>query len=114
MDHGSVISSDLSFAKSPTHCDQVECLSPKQFASLYGLSESTVRRLVETGGIPSCQPGGKRTRILIPRNALSSPTPPPQTESTTTCAAGKLIGVERREPNRRPLRHGPTPKWLRN
>lgn len=45
-------------------------LSPAEFAEWSGLSEATVRRRVKDGTIDSKQPGGFRTRILIPVDAL--------------------------------------------
>ena len=47
-----------------------EYLSPAEFAALSTLSEATVRRRIKDGSIPTYQPGGHRTRILIPRDAL--------------------------------------------
>jgi len=50
----------------------VRYLSVKQFTERAPISESTVRRRLESGDIPSIQPGGHRKAILIPENALDS------------------------------------------
>ena len=46
-------------------------LSPEEFSRLCGLSLATIRRYVSTGKLPFRQPGGPRSRILIPVNALA-------------------------------------------
>ena len=47
-----------------------EYLSPDEFARTTGLSPSTVRRRLIDGALPYLQPGGPRSRVLIPRTAL--------------------------------------------
>jgi excisionase family DNA binding protein len=47
-------------------------LSPQAIADLSGLSLSTVHRYLDKGKLPKEQPGGKRCRVLIPRDALES------------------------------------------
>lgn len=79
-------------------------LSIDEFARRTSLSESTIRRRVRDGSIPSWQPGGPGTRVLIPIDALDI-TPP---TSTSVAVAS---------PHRVPSRSGsakipgPTPKW---
>ena len=46
-------------------------LTLKQFIARCPLSESTVRRWIKSGNIPSIQPGGENTKILIPADALA-------------------------------------------
>jgi len=41
-----------------------------EFCELTGLSASTVRRFIAAKRIPVFQPGGRRCRVLIPRDAL--------------------------------------------
>jgi hypothetical protein len=45
-------------------------LSPKEFAAATGFSMATVRRRLAKNQLPKFQPGGKRSRILIPLDAL--------------------------------------------
>jgi excisionase family DNA binding protein len=45
-------------------------ISPAEYALLTGLSLSTVTRLLAKKKIPKLQPGGKGTRVLIPRDAV--------------------------------------------
>lgn len=45
-------------------------LTPKEFAERTGLSPATVQRYLADGRLPKYQPGGKRSRVLIPWHAL--------------------------------------------
>jgi hypothetical protein len=45
-------------------------ISPAEFAARSGLSVVTVRRRVRDRSLPAVQPGGPRTRVLIPVDAL--------------------------------------------
>jgi excisionase family DNA binding protein len=49
-----------------------EFLSPEQVAALLGASTKSVRRYLTTGLLPFIQPGGKRGRIFIPRDAVAA------------------------------------------
>ena len=49
-----------------------EFLSPEQFAQHSGYSLTTVHRYLKRGLLPKIQPGGPRSKVLIPRNALDS------------------------------------------
>jgi hypothetical protein len=82
---------------------QSEFYSPKKFARKCDISESTARRLVKVGKIPAIQPGGKRTRILIPRDALS----------LVASTAEPPVKGDGGEPNQSSHKRGPTPKWRR-
>ena len=87
-------------------------LTIPEFARHTTLSESTVRRRIREGTIPVHQPGGKRHRILIDRNALryasSSPTdadcPPAEKFGTANRRSSQTVGQV-------PLR-GPRPQWM--
>lgn len=46
-------------------------LSVAQFCKLTGLSSSTVRRRIVDGSIRTFQPGGPRSRVLIPTEQLN-------------------------------------------
>ena len=74
-------------------------LSIKKFARLSGLSESTVRRRINDGTLPSSQPGGHGTAIRIPRNAfdLAIPHSSEMSSEEDTAQAPKL--------------RGPAPQW---
>ncbi len=50
---------------------ELNYLTVKEFIRRCPLSESTIRRRIECGDIPSIQPGGKNTKILVPADALS-------------------------------------------
>jgi len=45
-------------------------LTLKEYSLKVSLSEKTIRRRIEAGQIPSWQPGGPGTRILIPASSL--------------------------------------------
>lgn len=45
-------------------------LTIRQFSLASPLSEATIRRRIRDGSLPFVQPGGKRTKILIPADAL--------------------------------------------
>jgi hypothetical protein len=68
------------------------------------LSVGTLRRLYKLGQVVGYQPGGPRTRIVFPPDAIEqavramsgTPTPPTGTPSEST----------------RPPQRGPRPKWL--
>ena len=66
------------------------------------LSESTVRRWIRSGRLAHCQPGGKRTKLLIPIDALTRMEVSAQEESIEQAPS-------------RPIRErisGPSPDWL--
>ncbi len=50
-------------------------LSVTEFAALTGLSEATIRRRIHDGSIRVFQPGGRKTRVLIPADALRTSQP---------------------------------------
>ncbi|MHB9050013.1 MAG: helix-turn-helix transcriptional regulator [Pirellulales bacterium] len=72
-------------------------LSLREFQKATGLSESTIRRRVKDGSLLVHQPGGKRKKLLFPRDALvTSQTDGPPAEN-------------HREPRRT---FGPRPHWM--
>lgn len=75
-------------------------LSVEEFCQQTGLSPATVWRRLKDGSLPSYQPGGKGTRVLIPLEALTAVPPAP---ATTT-------SPPRRPSRPRPLA-GPVPRW---
>lgn len=76
-------------------------LSPVEFAEVTGLSPATVRRRIAERRIPIYQPGGPRTRVLIPIKALGAPERsepvPSGSPATDAPPLGKLAG--------------PAPRW---
>jgi hypothetical protein len=81
-------------------------LSPQEFSRLSGLSLATVHRYLKAGKLPYRQPGGHRTRILIPVDALEpragdtpaqvaaqpSAAPPPSPETPVVSTSTRLPG----------------------
>ncbi len=51
-------------------------------AKILGIAPVTTRRRIKEGSIPSWQPGGERTRILIPSSALSPDEASSKTQSS--------------------------------
>lgn len=81
-------------------------LSPAEFAELSGLSEATVRRRLKDGTIESVQPGGFRSRILIPIDALQRANTDDRREH-----AGRVGDVEESDRRTQSI-SGPQPKWM--
>ncbi len=85
--------------------------SPEEFAAQTGLSIATVRRYIDKGKLPSVQPGGPRSRILIPADALDQLARRAVVESSPAAALEPVPDPgSRSTPTRRP---GPTPRWRR-
>ena len=87
---------------------QRQCLSPKEYVAVTGLSLSTVHRLLEKKQLPKDQPGGKGTRILIPIHALAVATPKAQ-ESPIGHKTGHSVTVPTGEQGRL---SGRQPLWM--
>jgi hypothetical protein len=95
-------------------------LSIAAFVQLSNLSDSTVRRRIRDGSIPSAQPGGAGTKLLIPADALASCV---SAKPNTGTSASNDIGATpapltnptqfqtTNAPDHVPARHGPQPKW---
>jgi hypothetical protein len=80
-------------------------LSPIEFSKLAGLSIATVRRRISDRSLPVLQIGGRRRRILIPRDALTS-----LLSSQATGSHSTTPDIPRPAA---PLA-GPRPKWARS
>ncbi len=78
-------------------------LSPQEFSRLSGLSLATVHRYLKKGRLPYRQPGGPRSRILIPAVALEAAA----TVAEITPAA--LVKAAPAVPS--PRLPGPRPRW---
>jgi hypothetical protein len=75
-------------------------LSPKEFAAATGFSLATVHRRLAKNQLPKFQPGGKRTRILIPLDAFSgnqpeATQPPADQRADDTAANGAPACAEK-------------------
>ena len=87
-------------------------LSPAEFSRLSGLSRATVYRRIRDRSLPSAQPGGPRTRVLIPIDALRPAARPTESEArsmTSTAPTGR--GCSKQIPP--PPVSGPPPIWGR-
>lgn len=102
MKHGSSPHRRTRSRQAPSSSASMECPLPRyltlaQLSALTTLSQTTLKRLFKRGRIPGYQPGGPRTRILFPHDAIEQ--------------AGKV--------EKTPLHHqtgklsGPTPRWKR-
>jgi len=88
-------------------------LSISQFSAETTLSLATVRRRLKDGSIPSIQPGGSRTKILIPVSALTEP-PLLQSTRSTGLNSSPLPDASSSNPQSQPqARRGPRPHWKR-
>jgi excisionase family DNA binding protein len=90
-------------------------LSIEEVWQVTGLSVSTVRRYVKNKRLPFAQPGGPRSRILIPISALSCLESVHETSDGTRPTDDP--GPEAQAPNHEDLSRerlpGPKPQWAR-
>ena len=87
-------------------------LTPAEFAERTGLSLATVRRYIAAGRIPVAQPGGFRSRVLIPRDALVLPRPAPQGQRQLAADPDRQRGSSQNPANHSDRLSGPRPGWL--
>jgi len=98
----------------------IRYLSVKQFSERAPISESTLRRRIESREIPSIQPGGPGTKILIPDTALdlllsTLPEASGQVRQETVVNLADAPDFISTEASSTPLpRRGPLPRWQRN
>ena len=59
-------------SSTPDATELPELLSPQEFSEIIGWGIATVRRRIDAGELPIYQPGGKGTRVGIPRSELNS------------------------------------------
>ncbi len=81
-----------------------------------GLSESTVRRYIKKNRLPFAQPGGPRSRILIPADALTSHEAPKKPDDGTRGPAADGFPPETKTPTNNISRErlpGPKPRGAR-
>lgn len=87
-----------------------DMLSPEEAAKYTGFKIATIRRRLKDGTIPKYQPGGKGTRVAIPRSALSvDALVRKPTDSAVTAPIESTAS-----PNSQNRRSGPAPRWLRD
>ncbi|MCA9094196.1 MAG: hypothetical protein KDA68_11955 [Planctomycetaceae bacterium] len=98
--------------------------SVEEFSRQSGLSPATIRRRIKDGQLPSYQPGGPRTKVLIPASAwdsvaVTAPNVPltsaPQPEAPVEATSGAAAPPTRPVGDASPLTHRPGPplKWKR-
>jgi hypothetical protein len=90
--------------------NEQDCVSPKDFVRLSGLSLSTVRRYLKDGRLPKFQFGGDRCRVLIPRDALTQVRSNGIKNEDGT-QAEPLSVPSSIPPEHAPKRSGPKPRW---
>jgi hypothetical protein len=88
-------------------------LSPREYSTLTGLSMATVQRRLSTKQIPFFQPGGRRSRVLIPVDALQAQAEETGPEPSTNGSAGPQT-VRDPKPAIKKQSHlpGPQPRWM--
>jgi excisionase family DNA binding protein len=78
-------------------------LSITELAAATGFSVSTLRRLQQKGVLPFYQPGGPRTRLVFPADAIER-----CVEAGSACLPTPLPPSEQPAARQR----GPKPKWM--
>ena len=89
-------------------------LSPQEFAALSGLSIATVRRRIRDGQLPVFQPGGRRTRTLIPAEVLASRGDRDPTDRSGGAAPSPEAQAAAGPATSTPRRRGPRPRLGRS
>jgi excisionase family DNA binding protein len=87
-------------------------LAPAEFARRTGLSLATVRRYIAAGRIPVAQPGGFRSRLLIPHDAISLPLPALEGHRALTTEPVRRRSAVQNPANNADRLSGPRPGWL--
>lgn len=99
------IASELSMTLPPADRDG---LTVEEYKELTSISESTIRRRIKDGTLPSWQPGGPGTRVLLPVSSLPShqslvtQSEPPGKQSPKPQATANISRLP-----------GPKPRWKR-
>jgi hypothetical protein len=88
-----------------------EYLTPHDFAQLSGLSISTVRRYLDDDKLPKIQPGGKRCRVLIPRNALDFIKPIEKQRPEASPDETEAPANANKDKPKPAANSGPQPRW---
>jgi excisionase family DNA binding protein len=80
-------------------------LSVEEMVLESGLSDSTIRRWINSGVLAHAQPAGKHSRILIPADAFD------RLSRTEDLAPAPMAKTPIEAPQPKPQRRGTTPKW---
>ncbi len=75
-------------------------LTPREFCARTRPSEATLRRRLKDGSIPFLQPGGPRTRLLVPADALERPAAATDADPPGPPGGGPAPAIP-----------GPPPRW---
>lgn len=92
----------------PDSTDARDYLSLAEFARRAGISTATVCRRIKDGSLPFWQPGGFRTRVLIPVSAL------PSANAIVANGTPSRSPVAASSPVHKPNLSGPPPKWQKS
>jgi hypothetical protein len=88
-------------------------ISPTVYSALTGLSMATVRRRLSTKQIPSLQPGGRRSRVLIPLDALQASAEEAGSVQAAKGSSGPLTTGEPKSAIEQQIHlPGPRPRWM--
>lgn len=79
-----------------------DLLSIEELSDIVSLSISTIRRRIRDGGIPAIQPGGKGTKLLIPKEWINQQATTPQSSRLEPSSSGR---------HQRKSISGPPPRW---
>jgi excisionase family DNA binding protein len=86
----------------PNAADAPQFVDIPEFSKRTGLSDSTIRRRIRDGSLQSWQPGGPRTRLLLPLAQMDAP--------SENLAPRPANPSARSQPERL---SGPQPRWKR-
>ncbi|KAA0134462.1 helix-turn-helix domain-containing protein [Gimesia chilikensis] len=79
-----------------------DLLSIEEVSDIISLSISTIRRRIRDGSIPAIQPGGKGTKLLIPKEWINQQATTPQSSRLEPSSSGR---------HQRKSISGPPPRW---
>lgn len=92
--------------------EQPDYIFVEEFVERSGLSLVTVRRYIRDGKIPYIQPGGPRSRILIPRDVLEAYLArEPHSHNANDASFNDSPDNSKPTKNTATRRHGPVPRW---
>ncbi|MEQ8854387.1 helix-turn-helix domain-containing protein [Gimesia sp.] len=82
--------------------DTSDLLSIEELSTIISLSISTIRRRIRDGSIPAIQPGGKGTKLLIPKEWVNQQATISKSSRLEPSSSGR---------HQRICISGPTPRW---
>jgi hypothetical protein len=92
---------------------EIKFVSPEQFSQISGLSLKTVYRRIWDGSLGAVQPGGPKTRWLIPGDVLENAHAGPETSSIPARVIAEAVTSPAFNTAKPPL-PGPRPLWTRH